>query len=357
MLFSTMSRVIRALRPDDLDELSRFLTVGFQADEHAEFAAPDILRWKYLESGAFNNSLPLSYVALDQAGQIVGHVGLCRTDFVGRAIIAPGERASTMHIIDWLGSREARAVGVSLMRKAHEGVDTQFGLGVSQAALGVGERSGYELRSLVPVFTRVLRAGYWLRTAGDHLPGQLARMARNEFERIRHPPRKPKTLLDLHRVTAFGTEISPIIERTIGHAILTDRNPSRLNHMLRFPSQSLSGWHLFDKTGVLRGLAILNVIPTNHNRTKMGKIVDCLLDDTEVDAWHAAITSLTRELASQGADVVSAYASTPWTVSALERCGFRSRYHVKFHIRDQRSLIPRGVVFHLTPLEGDYAYT
>ena len=46
---------------------------------------------------------------------------------------------STIHIIDWLGSPDHRAVGTSLMRKAHEDVATQFGLGVSQAALVVGE--------------------------------------------------------------------------------------------------------------------------------------------------------------------------------------------------------------------------
>ena len=52
------------------------------------------------------------------------------------------------------------------MRKAHEDVATQFGLGVSQAALVVGERIGYELRSLVPVYVRVFARGYWMRSNG-----------------------------------------------------------------------------------------------------------------------------------------------------------------------------------------------
>ena len=48
-----------------------------------------------------------------------------------------------------------------------------------------------------------------------------------------------------------------------------------------------------------------------------GKVVDCLLDDIDVDHWHGAMFALTSELKRQDADVVQAYASAPWTVEAL----------------------------------------
>ena len=41
----------------------------------------------------------------------------------------------------------------------------------------------------------------------------------------------------------------------------------------------------------------------------------------------------------------------------LRRSGFVSRFQVKFLIRDCEGLIPKDVIFHLKPLEGDYAYT
>ena len=44
-----MTRDIRPLTPDDLPELSRLLTAGFHAPPDADFAAPEVLRWKYLE--------------------------------------------------------------------------------------------------------------------------------------------------------------------------------------------------------------------------------------------------------------------------------------------------------------------
>lgn len=81
--------------------------------------------------------------------------------------------------------------------------------------------------------------------------------------------------------------------------------------MLRFPRQMMSGWYLRDSTGRLRGLAVLNIIPTDHGRTRVGKVVDCLLDNIDVDHWHAAMFALTSELKHQDADVVQAYASTP----------------------------------------------
>jgi hypothetical protein len=360
-----MARDIRPLTLDDIPELSRFLTAGFHAPPEADYAAPEVLRWKYLEPlepgnaeiDSANLMAPCSYIARDETGAIIGHLGLCRTAFEGQAITAHGGQAPTIHIIDWLGSPEHRALGTSLMRKAHEGVATQFGLGVSEAALVVGERIGYELRSLVPVYARVLRASYWMRSNESSLASRGLRMARNITSRWIQPPVAPRATILLRRVANFGSEIGPIVEQAKTQAILTRRDPARLNAILRFPRQKMTGWHLLDVTGHLRGLAVLNVIPKDRGRTRTGKIVDCLLDDIAIDPWHATMLALTDELARQGADLAQVYASTPWTAEALRQSGYQSRFAVKFHIRDRLALIPRDVIFHLTPLEGDYAYT
>ena len=360
-----MARDIRPLTSDDIPELSRFLTAGFHAPPEADYAAPEVLRWKYLEplvSGSAEiedaGLMPsCSYIARDETGAMIGHLGLCRTAFEGHAIKAHGGRVSTIHIIDWLGSSAHRAVGTSLMRKAHEGVATQFGLGVSEAALVVGERIGYELRSLVPVYARVLRASYWMRSSESSLTSRGLRLARDIASRWIQRPVAPRATILLKRVANFGPEIGPIVEEAKTHAILTRRDPARLNAILRFPRQTMTGWHLMDAAGRLRGLAVLNVIPKDQGRTRTGKIVDCLLGDIAIDPWHAAMLALTHELTRQGADLAQAYASTPWTAKALRQSGYKSRFAVKFHIRDRLALIPHEAIFHLTPLEGDYAYT
>jgi hypothetical protein len=359
-----MSRNIRPLTLDDLPELSRFLAAGFHAPPEADFATPRVLQWKYLEPLQFiahqenpQGGAPRSYVACDDTGRIIGHIGICRTAFEGPATAVMGGQVATIHIIDWIGSPDHRAIGMTLMRKAHEDVPTQFGLGVSQAALVVGERAGYELRSLVPVHVRILRVGYWLR-AGGLVPFHRAlRIAHTMIQRVIRLPRAPQAMIALERVSCFGAEITPVVERAKARVVLTCRNPARLNQFLRFPAQAMSGWHLLDGMGRLRGFALLNLIPKDEGRTLLGKIVDCLLDDDDDDLWHATVRALTLELKHQGADMAQAYASTPWTVEALRKNGYDSRYSVKFHIRDRQGLVSRDATFHLTPLEGDYAYT
>ena len=355
-----MKTEIRPLESDDLEELGRFLVEGFRAAPDADFGAPEVLRWKYLDDLGLGGE-PLSYLACDESGRIVGHLGLCRTEFDGRALEAasPGGRVGTIHIIDWLGSASHRAIGMSLMRRAHQGVPTQFGLGVSPSALVVGERAGYELRAMVPAFARTLRAGYWLRAGDDPRWRRSIRLARDLATRWIRPPARPGSgfAIEARPVDRFGEEIVPIVASAREHAILTARSLDRLNRFLAFPRQDVTGWHLVDASGRLRGFAILNVIPGDGGRTRIGKVVDALLDGIDVDAWHAAFLALARVLTDRGADLALAYGSTPWTAEALRRAGFVSRYAVKFHIRDREGLIPRGPEFHLTPIEGDYGYT
>jgi hypothetical protein len=378
----SMARGIRPLSAEDLPELSRFLAAGFQTRPDADFCDPAVLRWKYLEPKGFGSGAhqgddrtngvspreqpsssspagraPLSFVALNEANQIVGHLGLCRTHFRGKGIAAPSGRVGTMHIIDWLGSPERRAIGISLMRLSHEGVETQFGLGVSPSALAVGERAGYQLRGLVPVYNRVLRAGYWLRKGGLGPLERFLRLAREAAGRLVRRPRRSRVVLVLERVSAFGPEVCEVVAKAERYAILTERDPARLNAFLRFPRQDFSGWHLRDETGRIRGFALLNLVPHDEGRTRTGKIVDCLLDEIDVPLWHAAIAALARVLAREGADVAQCYASTPWMSGALSACGFVSRFGAKFHIRDLQGLIPPEATFHLTTLEGDYAYS
>jgi hypothetical protein len=186
---------------------------------------------------------------------------------------------------------------------------------------------------------------------------RLLRLVRDAADRLARPPARPRAVITARRVDRFGPEVAPIVEAAGAHAILTGRDPSRLNAFLRFPRQAVSGWHLLDAAGRLRGLAVLNIIPKDGGRTRMGKVVDCLLDGVDVDAWHAAFVALTRELARQGADIAQAYGSIPWAAEGLRRGGYASRFSVKFHIRDRERLIPNDLVFHLTPLEGDYGYT
>ena len=185
-----MARDIQPLTLGDLPELSRFLTAGFHTQPEADFAAPEVLRWKYLEpmaaitttvgsldDGSDNQpnhhadqdsytaadastAAPRSYIARDKSGLLIGHVGFCRTFFEGQAITASGGRVPTIHIIDWLGSPEYRPLGVSLGRKVQQGVATQFMLGAGR----IGKWSGSGTAINCGVSYRFTHASSTLRT-------------------------------------------------------------------------------------------------------------------------------------------------------------------------------------------------
>src|ERR1700758_4528679 len=59
---SQMPREIQPREPAAIAELSQFLTKGFRAAHDAEFAAPDILAWKYFDDIG-HGTIPRSLVA------------------------------------------------------------------------------------------------------------------------------------------------------------------------------------------------------------------------------------------------------------------------------------------------------
>lgn len=346
---------IKPLREADLEDLSRFLTTGFHTPANAVFAAPAVLRWKYLDVESQGDIASRSYVARNDAHQVVGHVGICRTFFQGASIA--GLNVQTLHMIDWLGSPAHRSIGASLMRKAHQHAPTQFGLGGSEAGRSVIKRGGYEPRELVTVYQRVLRPSHWLRHPNDGTASRLLHAARDLTRGVFQTPRPSRVRLKLHKVSKFTDEISLIVREAATHAILTDRLPARLNHLLHFPNGRISGWYLLSLSGDLCGFALLNVLPQQGGTVHLGKIIDCLLPTTDASLWHAAIIVLTSELIDQGADLAEAFASTPWMTEALVRSGFRSRFTLEFSVRDRHRLIPHGIPVHLMPIEADYAYS
>jgi hypothetical protein len=91
---SIITREIYPLALQDLCDLSRSLIAGFHAAPDADFAALEMLRWKYLKPRGEDEEAPRSYLAREEGGHIIGHVGICRTAFEGDAIPGPARTLS-----------------------------------------------------------------------------------------------------------------------------------------------------------------------------------------------------------------------------------------------------------------------
>jgi hypothetical protein len=341
---------IEPLRPDDVAELSRFLTEGFHTAADADFAASDVLRWKYFDPRG-GGDVPRSYIARE-GGRIVGHLGLCTGSFLGGTL--PGGEVSTLHMIDWISARPGSSVGASLMLRSHRHAQTQYGLGGSAAGRSVGGGGGYALVGTVPVFHKVVRPAYRLRAPRRGRARALSGWARDLARAALNRGHAPRVRVELREVAEFGPEIGPVLESYRALAAFTNRRPELLNHLLRYPRGGISGW-LLVRDGAVRGFALLSVV--RHGAVRIGKLTDCVLDDTDPAAWQAALHALTRALKGRSADVVEGFASTRWMAGALRGCGFTEAHGLEFRLRDKSRLVPPGTTFHLTPLEADYAYT
>ncbi|CAN5911678.1 hypothetical protein BH23PLA1_BH23PLA1_19850 [soil metagenome] len=347
-----MSLKIRPLEPTDLPELSGFLTGGFRTPRDAEFAAPEILAWKYFDPTGILDGQPRSLVALAD-GKIVGHLGLCFTRF--RDTANPALDVSTLHMIDWLGSPEQRGVGVRVMRRAGPLTATQYGIGGTDAARRVTDRSRYELVAPVPIYRRVLRHGHAFRKPGQGPSRGLADATKGLLRSLTHRPGRPVLELRFRDMKQFGPEVEEIVSACPTRMIHTARPPALLNHLLRHPRNRIRGGLLLQDDRV-RGFGVLSVVL--RDGVRYGQIVEAFVDAPEEPGLlAAALQKLTDELRIQKADLVTTFGGTPWMARALRDCGYFTLTHVNLYLRDPNRLIPRDAHFYVTPVEADYAYT
>ncbi len=343
-----MSLEIHPTTPDDLPALSRFLAGGFGLPADSEAVAADVLRWKYLEVPPRGLGCA-SWVAIDRAGVVAGHLGYTRTTWRQAGSV---EEISTLHMLDWLASPAHKGVGALLMRRANAEVPTQYGLGGSLAARTVANRTGYRAREPVPVFRRVLRPTWRLRESGDRGWRRSLLAARDALWLGLDRPSGGDPAVSVHPVETFGVEVDGLSNRVEPPLLFTDRGSDRLNAVLNYPRGGPVG-HRVERGGETIGFAVTNVIA--KDRVKIGKVVELFLVDREMGGWVSACAALARDLGRRGADVAVACGGTSWEAEALNRAGFRRAYDLEFVIRDRKGLLPASIPAHLSFLEADYA--
>ncbi len=356
-----MAYQIGPLREDELQHLSRFLAKGFGADPEALFAAPDVLRWKYLAPRGEGETLPRSLVARDDSGAIVGHVGWVPTRF----LVAGAARStlSGVHMIDWLGSTSHPGVGGALLRRVNALADVQYGLGGTGAGRAVIKGAGFVPRPPVPVYQSVLRPGFALRDENRAPLVKRALRAALGFAEVTARRWQPLTsrpsALRLDRVESFGAELDTLMETNDCFAVASHQRSSYWNALLQFPRGSISGWRLtltLPETGAqaMEFAALLSVVA--RGRVRVGKIIELVMARDDV-GWRRLAYWLSRdELQRQGADFVLACGSTTIEAGGLRAAGFRRAFELELSVRDRGGLLPNGAPLHVSFMDADYAY-
>ncbi|WP_169976573.1 hypothetical protein [Tautonia rosea] len=348
-----MTDEIRAIAPEDVPSLSQFLTEAFGVSSDATFAAPDILRWKLFDPMGGPPELPSGLVAI-KGGQIVGSIGLHPTTILQAGTGVAPKKIPAIHPIDWVVSESGVGMGARLLMRVHRMAKVHLAIGLTPSSTAMGQRTGYVIRQQIPVWRRLLKPWYRLRNrSGGGWARRVLGSTRDAAGMLRLR-RSPITHVALESVSEFGHDAEAVIERLAMPLCFTRRDPSLLNHFLRFPRPWFEGW-MIRRGGSVRGFLILSVLP--QPLVTRGKIVDCFLDDPDPDLWLASIQAATEELRRRGADLAECFATTPWITEALRNSGYRAVFEIPCYVRDRSGLIPQGLPFHLTQLEADYAYT
>jgi hypothetical protein len=344
-----MTLIIRPIERDDIAAVSKFLTSGFATLVDAEFAAPDVLEWKYFDSIG-DTASPRGLIAFDRE-QIVSFVGICPTSIV---LGSSTEHISAGHGMDWLASRAHPAVGVHLYNRANESIAVPFVIGGTPMATEIRKRMGWTFPVQVSRFCRILKPLHRLRRPTDDVLWKaLLKIGRDYARQVLISPQAPKVALELKPIEMFGDEVEQISRDCGMIDVHTRRTAALLNHFLRYPRAGISGWLIMQDAKV-RGYAMLSVL--YREQKWLGRIVDCFMDCPDYNLWYSALHNLTRQLGILGADLAECYGSTSWMERALRSNGYHFQRVSPLAVRDVNQLIPKEASFFLTALEGDHGF-
>jgi hypothetical protein len=353
-----MSYQIEPTRAEDCPELGQFLARGFGLPAGSPQAAVDVLAWKYLQPRPhIPAEPPRSYIARDESGRIIGHIG---SDFTTLRIPTddtadPFRELPAQHIMDWLAAKDHPGVGAALMRRAHAICPLQYALAATPIARKVALRLGYADFCPIPIFKRIIRPSINWRPRTDTLARALARTGRDALNLLTHRPRRANAKIFVRQVDRFGPEVDAISQATLGPILFTGRHAANLNALLAYPRPGLSAWLIeYPDAGGPQAFAVLSLF--SHGGRRVGKIAELLFTHRSVPHWHAAYVALARVLVRQGAHEINACAGTPWEAQALALAGFRHSFDAQLIMRNHENVVPPDVPFHIGFIEADYAY-
>lgn len=341
---------IAPLRRADLPELSQFLESGFGASADACCFSPEVLAWKYFDGPGGRSMAPVRSLIARSAGSIVGHIGICF-----RPLIVSGEAAapvSSMHAIDWLASAAHPGLGALLMLEALATTKTQFAVGGTSRAQALFPRFGFERKSKVSVFRKILAPLHRMHAAGCGSFRKWAATTRDVAYFSVARTRTARRTVELRPANTFSAEIDGLLRRSTLRMVMCERDHLLLNYLLRYPRPEFSGWTIH-AAGRTIGFAVLKITPSG--RTQLGRIVDCWLDTDDPSCWRSAVAALVDRLRALSAGDVTCYATLPSLRAALRRNGFFKSGRRSVYVRDKQQLLPQDLPLGLSEFDADGA--
>jgi hypothetical protein len=324
----------------DLVAVTELLVSVFNSTPDSPFVNPQLLRWKYFESGPQWEG-PRSYM-LRRAGQVHAHCALWPLN-----LHYSGAEITCLCYIDWANRSDLPGAGFMLKKKLMKLADTSIVVGGSAETREIVPKLGYVHVSDVTSFARVVRPWKQFRTRpSEALLKGTARLSRNTLWTVSSSASIPRDWSAV-QVDSFGGSLD------LDHE-LPYPTPWRSAHYLNFwltcPAADVRGYQVLHKDSVI-GYFLLSRVGGQT------RIADIRLNSKDPQKWEAVYQLATNAAAQlpETCEILAA-ASTPLASNALVAGGFRNRGSSPLFLYDPKKKLAGLPPIFWNMIEGDAAY-
>ena len=324
----------------DLDAVTGLLVSVFNSTPDAPFVNPQLLRWKYFDSGPqWNGSR--SYL-LRKAGQIHAHCAVWPLN-----LHVDGAEITCLCYIDWANRSDLPGAGFMLKKKLMKLADASIVVGGSTETRETVPKLGYVHVSDVTSFARVVRPWKQFRTRpSEPLLKGTARLSRNTLWTVSSSASIAKGW--------SAVQVDSFVDLSDSDHQIPYPTPWRsaeyLNFWLTCPAAEVKGYQVLYSESVY-GYFLLSRVGGQT------RIADIRLNSRDQQKWSAAYRLATNAAAQlpETCEILAA-ASTPLASDALLASGFRDRGSSPLFLYDPKKKLAGLPPIFWNMIEGDAAY-
>jgi hypothetical protein len=290
-----------------------FLRTVFDVGENHRMFQPDVLRWKcFIRHPFWEGSRGY---ALRYKGEIAafGCLVPCR-------LLTGSGTVASCNVIDWAASKAVPGAGIMLYRHIQGLTGTMINIGGTADARNVLPKIGFQARTEVRHYTRVLRPWRHFRTADRKDWKSPLRLAR-DYQELRRPSRDVGRSLTARRVTSFDhAPAEALPDPSITSQVVCARTPQSLGYFLACPAAKIEAY-LLERAQTPVGYFLLSRVG------RQCRIADLWVRAADRQAWAQAYATAgaAARTGPQTTEVTVAASATLQT-SALEDAGYRQTH-------------------------------
>lgn len=300
---------------------------------------PEVFKWLHQNAdGTFR-----SFVA-DVNGRIVGHIGYVKADYAFQGQLHEG-----VFSIEWLVDDKFKQAALPLYSKVLKIGQFTFVIGGTEIVNKMYPLMKFKAPLYVSRFLKVTKPMTYFGLLKNPPLKKLVKTVYYSRGLIRRPSFALQSDISLkahnnpydYENLSFDTSVAE-----------NDASPDYMEWLLNVPGVSATHFSIFQKKHQI-GKALCYIEKSGDIFT--GRIVHISFLGNEIRVWRDVLKFLEDYLKKSGCCIITAMASHPYYIQALNNSGFVYLRQSPFWLRDRKDLF-KEAEWHLTYLEGDLAY-